>query len=424
MARHALWLVLAALALPACHDDDDDDGSSSPPSPAAPAEPAGGARLAAPLSGQQNVPSTGSFASGDATFFVPADRSRIDFTLNTSDLRAPQGAQVHVGSPGLEGPAVFDLSTTAFPTSHQGTLRPDSLRPQPSFGIRTFDDAIDALLRGDAYVSVPTLNHPAGEIRGQIGPAAVRTTLSGASVVPPVATGGSGSASLALSADQTRMTYALDVSGLSGPPLAARLHVGSFGLNGPAIFDLSPGTFDGSLRGSLGEADLRPQPLAGVVTFRDAVDALLSGRIYVVVPTTARPSGEIRGQFGPTNTFAPSSPSAPPLFSPGLGSASFVPNEAGTEASFAVNTSTLNGAPLGVVLVALGADGPTIFVASAALLGSTLNGTFSSSNFVAQPRLGINTFSDALQAMNSGAAFARVPTSANPAGASVGVFRP
>lgn len=309
LARTTLLLAVA-LVLPACHDgDDDDDGLGG----AGPRDPGVSTSLSASLSGRQEAPPVVSFGTGTSTFFVPANRDRIDFTLNFGGLTGVTMAHVHLGAVGVDGPILFDLSAVPFVSPLQGTLRAGQLRPQG--GAATFQQAVDALLRGNTYVNVHTTAFPDGEIRGQIGPASARASLQGFRVIPPTLSSGTGTATLALNEDQTQLTFALDVANLSGPPTAARIHVGPSGLNGPAVFDLASTMFLASARGSLSAADLRPQPGAGIVTFADAVDALLSGNAFVIVPTAAFPAGEIRGQLIPAGVAPVAVPPVPPVSS-------------------------------------------------------------------------------------------------------------
>src|SRR3569623_706424 len=50
-----------------------------------------------------------------------------------------------------------------------GTLAEASLAPQANLGLTTFEDAIQNIVRGNAYVNVHTVANPPGEVRGQLG---------------------------------------------------------------------------------------------------------------------------------------------------------------------------------------------------------------------------------------------------------------
>jgi hypothetical protein len=306
---------LAALALPACHNEGEGDGGGGGAAPSPENGSAGSpsslppVRLATPLSGGQEAPPVFTFGRGTASFLVPSDRRSIRFDLSFTNLTGVTMAHLHVGALGVDGPIVFPLSSQPFVSPLSGTLTAGDFQPQP--GVPTFEAAVDALLRGDLFVNVHTLAWPDGEIRGQVGPARFQTSLAGFKVLPPVSSTGSGFAVLQLDAPQESIAFTLDVANLSGPATRARLHVAPPGLNGPAVFDLSPTGFDRSVSGTLTAADLQPQPGAGVTEFGDVVDALLRGDAYVTVSTAAFPLGEIRGDFGTT-------PEPEPPFPPGL----------------------------------------------------------------------------------------------------------
>jgi hypothetical protein len=118
------------------------------------------------------------------------------------------------------------------------------------------------------------------------------TTLSGASVVPPISTSGSGNFDATLSADQTVMTFTLTYQ-IKGSVAQARIHRGFTGSNGPAIYYLSAGPFASPLTG---QTD--PAPAGGAPGFLSADFAdLQAGNLYLNLATTAYPAGEIRGQI-------------------------------------------------------------------------------------------------------------------------------
>ena len=114
--------------------------------------------------------------------------------------------------------------------------------------------------------------------------------------VPPVRTSAHGKVILALNADHSAFRFFLTVSEIVDIT-KAHIHVGLPGEKGPHIFTLSATSFTDPLMGTLKEADLVPQPEKGISTFKDAVNAILSGRAYVNVHTVALPAEAIRGQI-------------------------------------------------------------------------------------------------------------------------------
>ncbi len=127
--------------------------------------------LKATLSGGQEVPPVVSAGIGSALVTPSDDLSSLDFTLITANLLNTTAARIHVGPPGVDGPIIFDLATGLFGSPVTGTLTAADLQPQPLQGINTLADAARAILSGRAYVNVHTGANPAGEIRGQLGPA-------------------------------------------------------------------------------------------------------------------------------------------------------------------------------------------------------------------------------------------------------------
>ena len=119
-------------------------------------------------------------------------------------------------------------------------------------------------------------------------------SLSGAQEVPPVNTDASGSATVTISSDGSRLTYRVSYQGLSGAPSAAHIHFGARGENGPVILPLAEGPSPFS--GTLTRANLERVP-DGPQTFAAAVREIRQGDMYVNVHTAANPGGEIRGQL-------------------------------------------------------------------------------------------------------------------------------
>jgi hypothetical protein len=107
--------------------------------------------------------------------------------------------------------------------------------------------------------------------------------LSGASVVPPNDSEGSGNLQASLNKQTRVLTWTLSTNGLSGPPVGA-----SF--NGPAM----PGDNAAAVVPLQAGQNLE----RGTVTLTESqVDDVMNGRWYINVVTAARPDGEIRGQL-------------------------------------------------------------------------------------------------------------------------------
>ena len=111
--------------------------------------------------------------------------------------------------------------------------------------------------------------------------AEINVKLSGASEVPPVTTSGSGAGKIMVS-DDGAVSGSITTTGVPG--MAAHIHTGAAGVNGPVIIPL---TKDG---------DTYKVP-AGAKLSADQMKAFKAGELYVNVHTAANKGGEIRGQL-------------------------------------------------------------------------------------------------------------------------------
>jgi hypothetical protein len=91
----------------------------------------------------------------------------------------------------------------------------------------------------------------------------------------------------------------LTVRGITNPTVA-RLHVGATGVNGPAIVTLFAGPgVSGVFTGALASGTIRAADLGGPLAGRrlaDLANLIATGRVYVLLGTTAHVTGEVRGQ--------------------------------------------------------------------------------------------------------------------------------
>jgi len=106
--------------------------------------------------------------------------------------------------------------------------------------------------------------------------------LSGDEETPPVTSTGTGTATLLLTVDQTKLLIAVNAFNFETAITASHIHRGPRGTSGPIVFDL------GSDYSSPNVKIWNIPP--------DLVDALINEELYVNINTTAYPDGEIRGQ--------------------------------------------------------------------------------------------------------------------------------
>ena len=143
-------------------------------------------------------------------------------------------------------------------------------------------------------------------------PSTFRAVLSGADEVPARDTLGRGFASFQLSPDGTELQYRLVVANIENV-VAAHIHVGPEGVNGPVVAFLfgpaAPG--EGRIQGGIAEGTITGANLTGPLAgepLSTLVEAMEAGNTYVNVHTNDGvapidtgpgdfPGGEIRGQI-------------------------------------------------------------------------------------------------------------------------------
>ena len=112
----------------------------------------------------------------------------------------------------------------------------------------------------------------------------IKVTLSGAQEVPPVTTSASGSATIVVGEDKS-VSGSVATTGIAG--LAAHIHVGTAGKNGPVIIPLTKG------------AEGAWSVPAGAKLTDAQYESYKAGDLYLNVHSAANKGGEIRGQIKP-----------------------------------------------------------------------------------------------------------------------------
>jgi hypothetical protein len=165
-----LILALAAIAplVAACDDDEGPSGDAT--------------QFSAQLTGEEEVPPVPTTASGTATLEVEGDV--INYTIdNVTDLENPVVAHIHIGEVGANGPVRLNLCGTGAPVPDcavgEEVLVTGSNGTTVGAPAITFDELVEAMRSGGAYVNVHTDDGEgeqntgpgdmaSGEIRGQI----------------------------------------------------------------------------------------------------------------------------------------------------------------------------------------------------------------------------------------------------------------
>ena len=121
--------------------------------------------------------------------------------------------------------------------------------------------------------------------------------LKGAFEVPAVDTQATGSFTLKRKGN-SELTYTLSVADMDNI-VAAHLHLGVVGNNGPVIVSLYSGAPGGTVNGVLAEGTITAASLVGLFAgeeLADLIAAIEDGDVYVNVHSTDFPGGEIRAQ--------------------------------------------------------------------------------------------------------------------------------
>jgi hypothetical protein len=401
--RTAALALLAAL-LPAC------EGHIlvGPPFPST--------LVSALLRGSQVVPAQGSAATGTATVTVDGELMFFDYSIAQTGIGTVTAVEIRLGIPGTNGPVLFTIPLTAFPLS--GRVSDTGVFP-PVGTVTSFSEACAAIAAGNTYLLISSVAQPSGEIRGHLGPATLASvTLRGGQESPPLAVTGTGNAQVSLDDAQAQLTVTLSVSGLTGIS-GAQIFDGAPGVNGSGpLFILSATAFSSPLVVNLTSLDFTAS--ATITTFTDAVNALLSGGLYVQVPTTGNPSGEIRGQIGPTQLTAALNGGnvVPSNTSTATGSATLVLS-ATQSAFFITLTHTVSAADRsGLHVEVPGNNGPMIFdlAAIAGAATSPLVTTVTPSRLIPYSPENIQTFPDAVNAILIGRSYVDVGSPSFPNG--------
>ena len=127
----------------------------------------------ATLSGSNEAPpvlATG--AGGFATVTVNLTAQTIDWVVDVYNL--PSGVtagHIHVGGTGVSGPVVVNFVVNVGQSNDfriSGSARAADVVARQPQGVNTFEDLVQALATGHAYVNVHSQVNPGGEVRGQL----------------------------------------------------------------------------------------------------------------------------------------------------------------------------------------------------------------------------------------------------------------
>ena len=215
-------------------------------------------------------------------FIVSGDETN-DAGTEVNDEIASNVAFLAQAAPDTGVSEANPVATPAPGFAAPGTLTfPNGVLNHPVFGLGDFNDADDALFR----VSFRFV-----DLARNVG---LRARLSADQEVGADAVTSSATAVARLRSVRGNFVQ-LDATArdLSSPLVAAHLHLGAAGTNGPVIVDLGSGISGDSVWARIGPSDLTA---AFDGDFQDFLVALVSGNVYLNLHTSEFPAGEVRGQ--------------------------------------------------------------------------------------------------------------------------------
>jgi hypothetical protein len=237
--------------------------------------------VATMIAGDETPTPKGEVASARGSFSGTLTKSDSGTVLNwqlsfgglTGDAIA---AHIHIADRGSAGPVVVPLCSPCT-SGATGTANINAT-------------VLEAIQNDRAYVNVHTKTNPAGEVRGQVSPAATVKTSLRASQERPKPKGrvrrarGAFTLTITKQGSSAVLVWQLTFSRLTGKAFAAHIHSGARGRSGPVIVPLC--------------APCRTGARGRAAVNASVLNALQSGRTYVNVHTAKNPAGEIRGQLG------------------------------------------------------------------------------------------------------------------------------
>lgn len=230
------------------------------------------------MTGEAESPAGDPVGVGSASVRMRAGQGQVCYRLSVSNLPPAIAAHIHRAPAGTEGNVVVPLATPNDSGQSSGcTVAARSL--------------VAAMLAKPAnyYVNVHTKEFPGGAVRGQlVGTSSsalgwiVALTLKGTS--EPNATG---TAVVRIRQDAGLVCYRLHAANVTLPTIAAHIHHGAAGVNGPVVVPFTAPGADGNSSGcTAASAALISDIIANPAGY------------YVNVHTKEHPGGAIRSQLG------------------------------------------------------------------------------------------------------------------------------
>jgi hypothetical protein len=221
---------------------------------------------------------------GTGGAFLAGAGAALCHLVRVADVGAVTGIELHRGDAGRNGPLIRDLTLHAVPGGSQGC---DLVNPAIVAAVVASPSSY--------YVLIKTAGYLNGALRGNLSYAIQEgwlfaTRMSGANEISPSGTTGVGDLDglgvATVTITPTKLCFTLTVSGLD-TPVAAHIHRGPAGVNGPVVVPLTAPGPDGTSGGCVTGVD--PALLQDI--------AQNPANFYANVHTNVYPMGAVRGEL-------------------------------------------------------------------------------------------------------------------------------
>jgi hypothetical protein len=213
-----------------------------------------------------------SYAIGTATLTV--EKADVMFRIELLDIATTvDQVSLHTGAPEATGPEVAQFNDNPISGPFDLRVLEGTLTGNDLSGI-SFDDLVDALRAGGAYILVTTQAWPDGELRGQsTATGEVRFLLDGST--------------MAFSIDAYAISDLRSVSIYSGGP----------GQSGSPLVTLYTSDETVALNGRVADGSFGEDDIVEGMSFDELLTEMRAGRTNVLAITEGKPLGAMRGEI-------------------------------------------------------------------------------------------------------------------------------